>query len=173
MRLLNRAWMLSATALATQSPQFKYSLLVFDGGKPSQDTPPNAAFPADWRRLELDEAIAVAGGTIFVPRRLLSRGNTDLTAILAHAFGHIVLRHPTVGMTWGYLAQVEVQAASRSMPDEAPGRVRSVALNRFAFDRDCEIAADVYAARLLHDAGFDPATLVRYLRTLPAPQNKD
>jgi len=76
-------------------------------------------------------------------------------------------------MTRGELAQVEVQAASRSMPDEAPRRVRAVALNRFAFDRDCEIAADVYAARLLHDAGFDPATLVTYLRTLPAPQYKD
>ena len=25
------------------------------------------------------------------------------------------------------------------MPDEAPQRVRAVALNRFAFDRDCEI----------------------------------
>jgi predicted Zn-dependent protease len=76
-------------------------------------------------------------------------------------------------MTRGELAQVEVQAASRSMPDEAPQRVRAVALNRFAFDRACETAADVYAARLLRDAGFDPATLVTYLRTLPAAQNND
>src|SRR3954471_19169116 len=57
--------------LAAHSPQFKYRFLVLDGGKPSPDTAPNAAFPADWRRLELDEAIAVAGGTIYVPRRLL------------------------------------------------------------------------------------------------------
>src|SRR5579871_1900078 len=33
--------------LATQSPGFKYRFLVFDGGKPSLDTAPNAAFPAD------------------------------------------------------------------------------------------------------------------------------
>ena len=159
--------------LAAHSPQFRYRFFVFDGGQPSQDTAPAAAFPADWRRLELDEAIAVAGGMIFVPRRLLSRDDAQLTAILAHAMGHIALRHPTVGMTRGELAQVEVQAASRSMPDEAPQRVRAVALNRFAFDRACETAADAYAAKLLHDAGLDPATLLAYLRTLPAPRNKD
>jgi len=159
--------------LAAHSPQFRYRFFVFDGGQPSQDTAPAAAFPADWRRLELDEPIAVAGGMIFVPRRLLSRDDAQLTAILAHAMGHIALRHPTVGMTRGELAQVEVQVASRSMPDEAPQRVRAVALKRFASDRACEIAANSYAAKLLHDAGIDPATLVAYLRTLPAtPSNE-
>src|SRR5205085_2407873 len=136
-----------------QSPQFHYRFFVFDGGQPSQDTAPAAAFPADWRRLELDEPIAVASGTILVPRRLLSRDDSQLAAILAHAIGHIALRHPTVGLTRGELAQVEVQEASRAMPDEAPQRVRAVALNRFAFDRACETAADAYAAKLLQDAG--------------------
>ena len=159
--------------LAHYSRQFHYRFFVFDGGQPSQDMAPAAAFPADWRRLELDEAIAVAGGTIFVPRRLLSRDDAQLTAILAHAMGHISLRHSTVGMTRGELAQVEVQVASRSMPDEAPQRVRAVALKRFAFDRACETAADEYAAKLLHDAGLDPTTLLEYLRMLPAPQNQE
>jgi hypothetical protein len=157
--------------LAALSPQFHYRFFVFDGGEPSADTAPAAAFPADWRRLELDEAIAVAGGMIFVPRRLLSRDDNQLAVILAHAIGHIALRHPTVGMTRGELAQVEVQAASRAIPDEAAQRVRAVALNRFAFDRDCESAADAYAVSLLHKAGRDPATLLAYLRALPPPQN--
>jgi predicted Zn-dependent protease len=121
----------------------------------------------------LDEAIAVAGGTIFMPRRLLSRDDAQLAAILAHAMGHIALRHPTVGLTRGELAQVEVQAASRSMPDEAPQRVRAVAWKRFAFDRACEMAADGYAATLLHDAALNPGALLAYLRTLPAPQDKE
>jgi Zn-dependent protease with chaperone function len=159
--------------LAAHSPQFHYRFFVFDGGKPSADTAPAAAFPADWRRLELDEPIAVAGGAIFVPRRLLSRDDAQLTAILAHAMGHIALRHPTVGLTRGELDQVEVQAASRSLPDEAPQLVRAVALNRFMFDRACETAADRYAAKLLHDAGQDPAALIAYLRTLPAPQKNE
>ncbi len=157
--------------LAALSPQFKYRFFVFDGGQPSTDTAPAAAFPADWRRLDLDEAIAVAGGMIFVPRRLLSRDDDQLTVVLAHAIGHIALRHPTVGMTRGELAQVEVQAASRAIPEEAAGRVRAVALNRFAFDRECEAAADGFAVRLLHQAGLDPATLLAYLRALPPAQN--
>jgi predicted Zn-dependent protease len=159
--------------LAAHSPQFHYRFFVFDGGQPSQDTAPAAAFPADWRRLQLDEAIAVAGGMIFVPRPLLSRDNAQLAAILAHAIGHIALRHPTVGMTRGELAQVEVQVASRAMADEAPQRVHAVALKRFAFDRACETAADGYAVKLLQDAGLDPAALLAYLRTLPAPQGED
>jgi Zn-dependent protease with chaperone function len=157
--------------LAALSPQFQYRFFVFDGGEPSTDTAPAAAFPADWRRLDLDEAIAIAGGMVFVPRRLLSRDDAQLTAILAHAIGHIALRHPTVGMTRGELAQVEVQAASRAIPEEAAGRVRAVALNRFAFDRDCESAADRYAVGLLHHAGLDPAALIVYLRSLPPEQN--
>jgi Zn-dependent protease with chaperone function len=159
--------------LAAHSPQFKYRFLVFDGGNPSEDTAPNAAFPADWRRLELDEAIAVAGGTIYVPRRLLARDDAQLTVILAHAMGHIALRHPTRGMTLGELAQVEVQVASRTVPEEAPQKVKAVALNRFAFDRSCEIEADGYAVKLLKDSGADPAALVAYLRTLPPEQNKE
>jgi predicted Zn-dependent protease len=157
--------------LAAHSPQFPYRFFVFDGGQASQDTAPAAAFPADWRRLQLDEAIAVAGGMIFVPRQLLSRDDAQLGAILAHAMGHIALRHPTVGMTRGELAQVEVQVASRTTPDEAPQRVQAIALDRFAFDRSCETAADGYAVQLLHDAGLDPRSLVQYLRTLPPPAN--
>ena len=159
--------------LAAHSPQYRYRFFVFDGGQPSQDTAPAAAFPADWRRLQLDEAIAVAGGMIFVPRALLSRDDSQLAAILAHAIGHIALRHPTVGMTRGELAQVEVQVASRAMLDEAPKRVHAVALKRFAFDRACELAADGYAVKLLQDAGLDPAALLAYLRTLPVPQGED
>jgi Zn-dependent protease with chaperone function len=157
--------------LTPLSKQFHYRFFVFDGGQPSPDTAPAAAFPADWRRLELDEPVAVASGIIFVPRRLLSRDDAELTAILAHAMGHITLRHPTVSLTRGELAQVEVQTASRAMPEEAPQRVRAVASKRFAFDRACELAADKYAAQLLHDAGVGTTPLLKYLQTLPPPPN--
>src|SRR4051812_41248376 len=159
--------------LATHSPQFQYRFLVFDGGKPSQDTAPNAAFPADWRRLDLDEAIAVAGGTIYVPRRLLSRDEAQLMVILAHAMGHVALRHPTRGMTLGELAQVEVQVASRTVPEEASQKVKAVALKRFAFDRACEIEADAYGVKLLKDSGADPATRWANLQRPPPQENKD
>jgi hypothetical protein len=157
--------------LAAHSPQFQYQFFVFAGGQPSQDTAPAAAFPADWRRLQLDEAIAVAGGMIFVPRRLLSRDDAQL-AILATPWDISRCVIPTVSMT-GELAQVEVQVASRAMPEEAVQRVRDVALGRFAFDRACEMAADGYAVKLLRDAGLDPGAMLAYLRTLPPSPGKD
>jgi hypothetical protein len=73
-----------ANRLAARTPEFRYRFFTFAGGQPSQDTAPAAAFPADWRRLDLQEAIAVAGGTILVPQRLLSRSDAEVTAILAH-----------------------------------------------------------------------------------------
>jgi Zn-dependent protease with chaperone function len=155
--------------LASSNSQFHFRIFVFDGGQPSPDEAPAAAFPADWRRLKLDEAIAVAGGSIFVPRALLSQDDQHLSAIIAHAMGHVALRHATVGLTRGELAQVEVQIAARSLPEEAPKLVQTVADKRFAFDCACEIAADEYAVKILHTAGLDPATLLEYLRTLPAP----
>ena len=76
-------------------------------------------------------------------------------------------------MTLGEMAQVEVQVASRTVPEEAAEKVKAVALKRFTFDRICEIEADGYAVKLLKDIGADPARLLTYLRALPPPQNKE
>ena len=76
-------------------------------------------------------------------------------------------------MTLGELAQVEVQVASRTVPEEAPQEVKAVALKRFAFDRACEFEADGYGVKLLKESGADPATLLAYLRTLPPQENKE
>src|SRR5262245_17430907 len=64
--------------LAAQTTRFRYRFFVFDGGTPSNDLTASAASPADWRRLQIDEAIAVAGGAIFVPRHLLARDDGQL-----------------------------------------------------------------------------------------------
>ncbi len=162
--------------LAAHSPEFKYQFFAFDvTGQPSMDTAPAGAFPGDWRRLQIDEALAVAGGMIFITRaRLLSRDDSQLSAILAHAIGHVALRHSTRSMTRGELDQVEAQAASRAMPEEAAQRLRAIPLNRYAFDRACELEADAYALKLLRDSGLDPAVLLTYLRNAAAcRKNKD
>jgi predicted Zn-dependent protease len=39
------------------------------------------------------------------------------------------------------------------------------------FRRRYERAADLHAIQLLKNAGFDPAGLIDYLRTLPAPEH--
>ena len=76
-------------------------------------------------------------------------------------------------MTLGELAQVEVQVASRTVPEDAPRKVKAVALKRFAFNRACETEADGYAVKLLKESGVDPVALLAYLRTLPPQQNNE
>jgi Zn-dependent protease with chaperone function len=153
--------------LSTLSSQYQFRIFVFDGGTPSPDEAPAAAFPANWRQLNIGEAIAAAGGSIFVPRVLLTQSDEQLAAIVAHAMAHIELRHATIGLTRGEQAQVEVQAASRAPAEEASALVQAITDKRLAFDRACELAADEYAVKILRAAAIDPAPLVKYVQSLP------
>ncbi len=109
--------------------------------------------------------LLAAGGTIFVPRALMSRTDAELAAILAHAIGHIALRHPTRMMTRGTLGHIGRQAAV--VPANGAQQQPAITLGLFTRYRSFEREADFYAVQLLHKAGFDPADLVQYLETLP------
>lgn len=153
--------------LAANAETFQYRFFIFDGGQSSNDTTPSAAFPADWRRLQIDEAIAIAGGTIFVPCALMARSDPELAAILAHAIGHVVLHHATRIMTRGELAQIGLQAARQTAPVGSLQEPTAIRSGLFTRDRAFEREADLYAVQLLRKGGFDPADLVQYLKTLP------
>jgi predicted Zn-dependent protease len=154
--------------LTVQTTRFQYRFFVFDGGVSSTDLSASAASPADWRRLRIDEAIAVAGGTIFVPRHLLARDDAQLAAILAHAIGHVELRNATRAMTHQELIVIGMQTAQ--LATWAPvGANTQIELATLKLHRNFELAADLFAVPLLHKAGFDPAGLVAWLRGLPPP----
>src|SRR5437763_15338862 len=92
-----RLEVLGTSLLAHARDTHDFSFFVFDGEPGETLAEEIFAFPADWRGLHFDEAIALPGGAIFVPQSLMSRApaHDDLAAILAHAIGHVVLRHPT------------------------------------------------------------------------------
>ena len=140
--------MLSATGWRLIARSSSIASWFSTAGSRPRTTAPNAAFPADWRRLDLDEAIAVAGGTIYVPRRLLTRDDAQLMPS-SWRMPWDTLRfviHP--GMTLGELAQGRSAGCqpNRSRRGSAE-RVKAVALKRFAFDRACEIEADGYSGK--------------------------
>jgi Zn-dependent protease with chaperone function len=140
----------------------EFSFFAFDVSRPNEPLPEEVfAFPADWRTLRREEAIALPGGGIFVSRSLMERASAmdELAAILAHAIGHVVLRHPTQMAT--RIALLD----NGPMPNMAPTPVAGL----MEFAQAWEIAADRYAARLLKDAGFDPHALERYIQSLPEP----
>jgi predicted Zn-dependent protease len=150
--------------LAARTARFQYRFFVFDGGTPSEDTVASAALPADWRRLQIDEAIAVAGGAIFVRRQLLARNDGELAAILAHAIGHVDLRHATRIMARRELNTIGLQAAQANLPAR-PNLQFDMATRKL--DRSFEREADFFAVQLLRKSGFDPNALVNWLLSLP------
>lgn len=132
---------------------FPYSFALFDDRRaaalPLAGIP---AFPFHAEQGELGEALAVTGGAVFVPLRLMSavESEAELAAVLAHAIAHISLRHP---------ARIENQA--RPDVPEADLLVRA---------RNLELEADELALRMLAEAGYDPAGLVTFLRKAPRGQ---
>ena len=148
--------------IAAYTTQLRCAFHTYEGGGAVDELPP-AALPGDWRRLDLDEAIAVPGCTVFLPRRLLSRDDRQLAAILAHALAHVELRHGTRLMTRRELATI----TARGLPPQGANPI-PIDLSTATVNRSLEREADFHAAQLLQRAGFDPLALVEYLRTLPA-----
>lgn len=144
--------------IAAHTTQARCAFHTFEAGV-------DALPAADWRRLDLDEAIAVPGCTVFLPRRLLARDDGQLAAILAHALAHVELRHATRLMTRRELATIAARGAMPQGVNPIPIEVSTAAVNR-SFERE----ADFHAVQLLQRAGFDPLALVEYLRTLPMPE---
>jgi predicted Zn-dependent protease len=148
---------LGSNLLRHVADRHEFSFFAFEGAR-QQMGDEIFAFPADWRTMQFTEAIALPGGGIFVPRSLMARRpNDELAAILAHAIGHVVLRHPTQMATALQLID------TGSMPNLMENPVSSLA--RAA--RGLELAADRYAVGLLKDSGVDPEALARYVKKLP------
>jgi predicted Zn-dependent protease len=143
-------------ALAPKTSPFRYRFPVFDGPQ-SGGAEPGAVF--------FDGTLAVPGGTVFVPRSLLAQDDPHLAAILAHAIAHVELRHGTRLLTRRELSQIGERTASIAVPEGTPAVGPDLILPQFS--RNLELAADRRAVQLLHDAGFNPAALLDYRRTLP------
>ena len=106
------------------------------------------------------------GRTAMCVYTLLAAGENDQDPKLVKAIEFL----KTAKITGTYALGLRCQAML-FLPNSP--EVKAVALGRFAFDRECESAADGYAVKLLKDAGLDPATLLAYLKTLPAPQGQE
>jgi predicted Zn-dependent protease len=133
-------------ALVPKASKFQYWFRAFEGGG--------------------HEAATFPGGWVFIPRPLLARDDRQLAAILAHAIAHIELRHATQLMTKGELAQIGMQVAT--MAGGANQAAPQISMGQTNLKRSFELAADLQAVQLLRNAGLDPASLIEYLRTLPA-----
>ena len=130
--------------------------------------PRSLAYQFDVRVVEGREPLPIVGGTILVPAAffLTTRDESEFAAMIAHAMGHLTLRHgfrpanapANAGVPLIYLGGWQgVHGAGALLP-----------MGLAASYRQYELEADRFGAELLRAAGYDAAALRRYLeRTLP------
>jgi predicted Zn-dependent protease len=149
----------NAVALKSERPDMRYYFAILD----SDDL----------------NAVAAAGGYIFITRGALAlmRDEATLAGVLGHEIGHIALRHHDESIkdakrTSAFFtgAQTGVSAATRSQAGQALGPVFDKAgeLALKGFSRKEEGAADVVGFKYAAAAGYDPAGLRDFLKTLQA-----
>ena len=113
-----------------------------------------------------------------------------LAAVLAHEIAHVARRDGANAISnatlFAALSEASVQGASitagqvatpgvslltDALSESADGVVEKLLTK--GFDRSQEYEADLYAARLLQRAGYDPAALVRVLKILETETGKE
>ena len=113
-------------------------------------------------------AFALPGGYVYLTRGLvaLARNESDLAAVLAHEIAHVVAHHGRAR----HARVASVNNRSRVSGDDpapdgsrrsAPPSGRELILARYSHQDEFE--ADALAIGYLHDAGLDPAAVIRML----------
>jgi hypothetical protein len=122
------------------------------------------------------ELIVLPGGQIYISRGLLSltRSESEVAGVIAHAMAHVVLRHGTEQASRAYLSKaglsalggfVGSQGATARIINTVGGFGRDAAFLRFTPSDEYE--ADALGAEIMSNAGYDPvalATVVAMLR---------
>ena len=125
-------------------------------------------------------AFALPGGYIYVNRGLIERAETldQLTGVLGHEIGHVVLRHSVEQMkkTTGANIGITVVCAVTSLCD---GGLSQVAINIAGsallarYSREDEIEADSQAVINVVAAGFDPDGIPEFFQKLMEERGRD
>jgi predicted Zn-dependent protease len=122
-------------------------------------------------------AFALPGGYVYVSRGLLAIANSEaeLANVVGHEIGHVAARHSAqretralgVGVlaTLGTLAAGAVGGAGAAEGAAQFGQVAGAGLIA-SYGRDQERQADEVGQKLAAQAGWDPAAMARFLRTL-------
>jgi predicted Zn-dependent protease len=142
-------------------PQFPYRFVMYeDRGFPA--APPIALLmPKDPFLGQPLEPVSVCGGPIFVPISLLAtaRSESEFAFQLAHAIGHVALRHATREATREELVEVAaVPIANRPINNVMQ---HGIELGLLSFIRFYERQADSFATVILAGAGYDPEEAIR------------
>jgi Zn-dependent protease with chaperone function len=120
----------------------------------------------NWR---IVNAFAVPGGQIGVLRGLIDRAESgdEVAGVLAHEIGHVVHRHPTVGVLrqMGLAATLQLLLGGSGTGVEDAASLGNMLLT-LSYSREAEAAADATALEILGRAGLDAHGLNRFFARL-------
>ena len=133
--------------------------------------------------LDTDEinAFACPGGIIFITRGMLNlvQNEDELAAVLAHEIGHVTQKHGLKAISKARWTQVVTTLGMEAAREYTGAQLDSL-VNLFegtiddvfqtlvvrGYGRDDEFEADATAIHSLQASGYDPAELLRLLKTL-------
>jgi predicted Zn-dependent protease len=166
---------LTAELAKYAGPQFAYSFTVYEDRKPLGLQWVAMAMPADAFQGPAAEPVALAGGPILVPLSLLADapGEAAFAFQLAHAMAHVALRHATRQATRQEILNIGT-AALQTQKVSAPAAAvifstqpLAMELGMLTMARAFEREADLVAAGIVAEAGYDPETVVAWLEGQP------
>jgi predicted Zn-dependent protease len=122
-------------------------------------------------------AMALPGGFVYVTRGILGEMNEEaqLAGILGHEITHVNSRHSAKLLTKAFGAQLAtilgIGAAAASGSGSAATGIAMVSKHvgtylLLGYGRDFELEADEVGLRYAHRAGYDPRSMVSFLRIL-------
>lgn len=115
------------------------------------------------------------GGQIYVSRGLLSltKSESEVAGVIAHAMAHVVLRHGTEQASKAYLSKAGLSAlggfvGSQGTTARIINTVGGFGLNAafLRFTPSDEYEADALGAEIMSNAGYDPVALATIVATL-------
>lgn len=132
-------------------------------------------YPYRFRVIDRNEvnAISLPGGPVYIYRGLLKMVGRDdhaLAGVIAHELGHIRERHS--------VDQMEKQSiAGLLLGNLTKGNLRSLGaiaanVGLLKFSRSDEYEADDVGARMMANAGYDPAGLLRFFQKLQQSEGR-
>jgi len=126
-------------------------------------------------------AFALPGGPMYVHTGLIAAADSEaqIAGVLGHEMGHVALRHGTNQASKANLIQIPAMIAAGvfdrggimgSLTQLGIGLGANSVLMKFS--RTAENDADLFGARLVHKAGYNPVELARFFEKLEAENGR-
>ncbi len=126
-------------------------------------------------------AFALPGGPMYVHTGLIAAADNEaqIAGVLGHEMGHVMLRHGTNQASKANLIQIPAMIAGGLFDKGGMmGTLAQVGIGLGAnsvlmkFSRTAETDSDLFGARLVHNAGYNPVELARFFEKLEAETGK-